>query len=154
MLRRAVAADVPAIRALVRAAYHPYVARIGREPMPMTADYERAVTEHEIWLLDDAAGIGAVLELKLDLKSDGRGGELSIENIAVDPARQKSGIGRKLMAFAEAEARRLGCERVTLYTNEKMVENIPLYIHLGYVETELCAIGEFHRVFMHKTLMP
>lgn len=144
-LRRAVAADVPAIRALVRAAYQHYVARIGREPMPMTADYDRAVVEHEIWLFEDAAGLGGVLELK-----PCGDGELSIENIAVDPARQKSGIGRKLMAFAEDEARRQGCDRVTLYTNEKMVENIALYTRLGYAETERRAIGAFHRVFMRK----
>jgi ribosomal protein S18 acetylase RimI-like enzyme len=147
VLRRAVAADAPAIRALVRAAYQHYVARIGREPMPMTADYDRAIAEHEIWLLDDANGIGAVLELK-----PCGGGELSIENIAVDAARQKSGIGRKLMAFAEEEARRQGRDRVTLYTNEKMVENIALYTRLGYVETERRDVGEFRRIFMGKDL--
>lgn len=151
VLRRAVATDVPAIRALVRTAYQHYVARLGREPMPMTADYDRAVVEHEIWLLDDANGLSAVLELKLELNSGG-GGALSIENIAVDPARQRSGIGRKLMAFAEDEARRQGCERVTLYTNEKMVENIALYTRLGYVETERRATGAFHRVFMRKDI--
>lgn len=152
VLRRAVAADVPAIRALVRAAYQHYVARIGREPMPMTADYDRAVVAHQVWLFEDGAGLGGVIELKLDLKSHGGGGELSIENIAVDSARQKSGIGRKLMAFAEDEARRQGCARVTLYTNEKMVENIALYTRLGYVETERRVVGDFDRVFMRKDL--
>jgi ribosomal protein S18 acetylase RimI-like enzyme len=147
-LRRAGgAADALAIRALVCAAYQHYVARIGREPMPMTADYDRAVTEHQIWLLDDADGLAAVLELK-----PCGGGELSIENIAVHPSRQKSGIGRRLMAFAEEEARRQGCDRVTLYTNEKMVENIALYTHLGYVETERRDTGAFRRVFMRKDL--
>jgi ribosomal protein S18 acetylase RimI-like enzyme len=146
-LRRADAADAPAIRALVRAAYQHYVARIGREPMPMTADYDRAVVAHQIWLLDDADGLAAVLELK-----PCGGGELSIENIAVHPSRQKSGIGRKLMAFAEEKARRQGCDRVTLYTNEKMVENIALYTRLGYVETERRDTGAFRRVFMRKDL--
>jgi ribosomal protein S18 acetylase RimI-like enzyme len=146
-LRRAVAADAPAIRVLVRAAYQHYVARIGREPMPMTADYDRAVVAHQIWLLDDANGLAAVLELK-----PCGGGELSIENIAVHPSRQKSGIGRRLMAFAEEEARRQGCDRVTLYTNEKMVENIALYTRLGYVETERRDTGAFCRVFMRKDL--
>ena len=146
-LRRAVAADAPAIRALVRAAYQHYVARIGREPMPMTADYDRAVREHQIWLLDDAAGLAAVIELK-----PCGGGELSIENIAVNPARQKSGIGRKLMAFAEEEARRQNCDQISLYTNEKMVENIALYTRLGYVETERRQVGSYARVFMRKGL--
>lgn len=147
VLRRAGAADAPAIRALVRAAYQHYVTRIGREPMPMTADYDRAVIEHQVWLFEDADGLGGVIELK-----PCGSGELSIENIAVDPARQKSGIGRKLMAFAEDEARRQGCTRVTLYTNEKMVENIVLYMRLGYAETERRDVGDFRRVFMAKNI--
>lgn len=147
VLHRAGVADAPAIRALVRAAYQHYVERIGREPMPMTADYDRAVVAHQIWLFEDAAGLGGVIELK-----PCGGGELSIENVAVGPARQKSGIGRKLMAFAEDEARRQGCTRVTLYTNEKMVENIALYTRIGYVETERRDVGAFKRVFMAKDL--
>ena len=56
------------------------------------------------------------------------------------------------MAFAEDEARRQGCTRVTLYTNEKMVENIVLYMRLGYAETERRDVGDFRRVFMAKNI--
>ena len=45
-LRRAVSADASAVRELSRSAYAKWVPLIGREPMPMTADYERAVSEH------------------------------------------------------------------------------------------------------------
>jgi len=41
-LRLATADDAPIIRALTRQAYQPWVAVIGREPLPMTADYELA----------------------------------------------------------------------------------------------------------------
>lgn len=146
-LRRATLADAPAIRSLVRAAYEHYVARLGREPQPMTVDYDHAVRVHQIWLLEGADGLRAVLEL-LPCGD----GSLSIENIAVAPAHQKAGIGRRLMAFAEQEARRQGCDSVTLYTNEKMVENIALYTRLGYVETERRTVGDHRRVFMRKDL--
>ena len=42
-IRRAGEADAAAVRELTRSAYAKWVPLIGREPMPMTADYERAV---------------------------------------------------------------------------------------------------------------
>jgi hypothetical protein len=47
-VRRAVAADAEAVLALTRIAYAKWVPLIGREPKPMTVDYERAVAEHMI----------------------------------------------------------------------------------------------------------
>ena len=52
-LRPATPDDVPAITALVRAAYEKWVPLIGREPMPMQADYDEAVHDHMIDLLFD-----------------------------------------------------------------------------------------------------
>jgi hypothetical protein len=43
IVRAATAADVVALRAVADAAYQGYVARIGRPPAPMTADYAAAV---------------------------------------------------------------------------------------------------------------
>src|ERR1700722_13504646 len=47
-LRKATAEDVGMIRELVRSAYAKWVPVIGREPQPMSADYARAVQEHQI----------------------------------------------------------------------------------------------------------
>ncbi len=44
-IRPAVAADCDAVRACVRAAYAKYVERIGREPAPMLADYQRLIAQ-------------------------------------------------------------------------------------------------------------
>ena len=44
-LRRAVSADVPSLVKLAYAAYGRYVARIGRPPAPMTADYDKLVAQ-------------------------------------------------------------------------------------------------------------
>jgi GNAT superfamily N-acetyltransferase len=41
---------------------------------------------------------------------------LLLDNIAVAPARQGSGLGRWLLAFAEAEAVRRGYGEIRLYT--------------------------------------
>jgi hypothetical protein len=42
-LRRATTADVANVRALARSAYAKWIPLIGREPMPMIADYDRAL---------------------------------------------------------------------------------------------------------------
>ena len=52
---------------------------------------------------------------------------LLLDNIAVSPARQGSGLGRRLLAFAEAEALRRGYAEIRLYTHQTMVENQRLY---------------------------
>lgn len=128
-LRRARTEDAPAVTALVRSTYGKYVARIGREPKPMTADYHAAIAAHQLWVLEEADALVAVLELIPAAD------HMLIENVAVEPARQGRGIGRRLMAFAEAEARRHGLSEMRLYTNDHFTENLALYARLGYRET-------------------
>ena len=129
-LRRARTEDAPAVTALVRSAYGKYVARISREPKPMTADYHAAIVTHQLWVLEEADALVAVLELIPSAD------HMLIENVAVEPARQGRGIGRRLMAFAEAEARRQGLSEMRLYTNDHFTENLALYARLGYRETD------------------
>ena len=147
-LRRAWLADVAEITTLVRSAYARHVPRIGREPMPMTADYGAAVRAHQVWVQDAADGIVAVLELIPAVD------HLLVENIAVRPALQGKGIGRGLMAFAEREAHRQGLPEMRLFTNARMFENIALYTRLGFHETGREAFKDSVLVHMAKRLAP
>jgi GNAT superfamily N-acetyltransferase len=145
-IRRARPADADFVAACVHLAYEKYVARIGRKPKPMEANYARAIAQHQVWVVDGEAGIEAVLEL---IPEDDH---LLIENIAVDPARQGSGLGRRLMAFAEDEARCQGFAELRLYTNETFVENIAFYEWLGYAVTGREPYKESAVVFMRKAV--
>lgn len=49
-------------------------------------------------------------------------------------------------------ARERGAPALTLYTSEKMAENLALYARLGYRETGRRAEDGFARVYMVKTL--
>ena len=71
---------------------------------------------------------------------------------AVAPARQGLGLGRRLLAFAEAEALRRGYREIRLYTHEAMVENQRLYRAIGYEETGRGTAAGYARVFMRKHL--
>ena len=61
-------------------------------------------------------------------------------------------MGRRLLAFAEAEALRRGYCEIQLYTHQTMVENQRLYASIGYEETGRGTEAGYDRVFMRKQL--
>lgn len=122
----ATAEDADAIRALTRDAYAKWVPVIGREPLPMRADYAAAVREHRIDLLRLEGRLVALIEMIP--KPD----HLLIENVAVAPGFQGRGLGRRLLAHAERVAAALGHAEVRLYTNKAFAENLRLYLAFGY----------------------
>ena len=79
---------------------------------------------------------------------------LLIEIVAVHPDAQGIGLGGRLMDFAETEARRIGVNRLWLYTNEVMEENVSLYSHLGYRAFDRRRQAGYNRIFMEKRLEP
>ena len=139
-------ADVPAIKRIVLAAYEKYIPRIGKPPAPMTDDYEAQVKAGDVWVLElDGELLGLVVLVP-------KPNYMLIENVAVMPERQRWGLGRMLLAFAEANARQRGYLEVQLYTNELMHENLAWYARLGYQETSRSCDSGFRRLFMKKQL--
>jgi GNAT superfamily N-acetyltransferase len=147
VIRQAVASDCAAIEAIVQAAYSGYVGRIGKPPGPMLDDYPKLIEAGAVSVLQEADG-GITALIVLLAKSD----HLLLDNVAVRPDRQGQGLGRRLIAFAESEARRLGHTELRLYTHEKMTENIALYGRLGFVETGRRREAGYDRLFMRKSL--
>ncbi len=126
-IRPAAARDAEKVRALTSAAYAPWVALIGREPLPMQADYDRAVREHEVDLLyvDDAlAGL-----IETIVKRD----HLWIENVAVTPGSQGRGYGRLLLAHAERRAAASRNAEIRLLTNQAFAANLAFHAKVGFV---------------------
>jgi GNAT superfamily N-acetyltransferase len=64
-----------------------------------------------------------------------RHGCLYVGKLAVDPALQGRGIGRALVAHAEAEARALGLPALELQTRVELVGNHLAFGRLGFVRT-------------------
>lgn len=129
VIRRARPEEAGVIAAITDAAYARYVPQLGRKPQPMTADYTEKIANHSVWLL--FAGETPAGALTLEHEPD----QLYVYSVAVCPDQQKKGYGRTLLALAEQEARDHGYRRIRLFTNAIMVENIALYLRLGYVET-------------------
>ena len=126
-LRPAGPGDVTAITALVRAAYGKWVPLIGREPMPMRVDYAKALGQHRFDLAVEGGTLIGLIETEL------RDGHLWIENVAVRPEAQGRGIGRRLLAHAEALARAAGLGETRLLTNAAFTDNVALYRRIGYM---------------------
>jgi GNAT superfamily N-acetyltransferase len=124
--RHATSADVSAISEITRAAYAKWVPVIGREPKPMTADYEQAVADHVIDLCEQEGQPIALIELIP------RPSYLLIENVAVLPDRH--GNGGLLLERAETIARSLGLNELRLYTNAMFATNIAFYARRGFEE--------------------
>jgi GNAT superfamily N-acetyltransferase len=125
-IRPAALEDAARIRDLTRAAYAKWVALIGREPLPMQADYDRAVREHAIDLLVVGGALVGLIETVMRLD------HLWIENVAVAPDRQGRGYGRLLLAHAEKRAAEGGRGEIRLQTNAAFAANLALYARLGY----------------------
>jgi ribosomal protein S18 acetylase RimI-like enzyme len=145
-LRAAAAADVPALTELVDAAYGHYVERLGGPPRPMTQDYAEVVQTQSVTVAERSGEIVGLIVLQRDAR------ELTIENVAVHPGHQGTGIGRALLEHAQDTARAVGLRSVCLYTHERMVENLALYERIGYVEYERHRHGSAWIVHMRKPL--
>jgi GNAT superfamily N-acetyltransferase len=143
-IRRAAAADVPAIERIVHDAYTKYVDRIGRQPGPMLDDYAARVAAGQVSVCIEGKEIAGILVL------EPAPDHLLLDNIAVAPAWQGRGVARRLLDFADAEARRAGYAELRLYTHVMMHENITLYTRLGWQETGRGEQAGFQRVFMRK----
>jgi len=143
-IRPADASDLAAIERIVHAAYSKYIARIGKPPGPMLDDYAALIRGHNVWV----AGRPVTGTIVLIAEPD----HLLLDNIAVDPAAQGTGVGRALLDFADAEARRRGYDELRLYTHQTMTENIALYARIGWTETGRGEQNGFERVFFKKNV--
>jgi GNAT superfamily N-acetyltransferase len=145
--RLAAPGELSEIEEVVISSYGKYLARMDRPPAPMGRDYAEAIENQEIWV------IGSPVQGLVSFRTESVG-VLLIENIAVHPSNQGSGLGRQLMEFAEAEATARGLNRLALYTNEVMIENLSIYEHLGFSEVARRTEDGYRRIYMEKVLPP
>lgn len=143
--RPATAADVPAVKAVIDAAFTHYIERIGLVPAPIRADHAANVAAGRVFVCGEPATGLVVVFPEAD--------HLYLDTIAVHPEAQGTGLGRVLLDWVEAHARALGTPEVRLLTNALMWENQKLYERYGYevVERRL-EEGRYDRIHYRKIL--
>ena len=143
-MRQATTADLDVIHAVIQAAYAKYQTVMEKPPAPVLRDYTGYIEQGAVWVTGQP--ITGLISL-----TPGRD-SLLIENIAVHPAAQGTGLGTALMRFAEQQARQHNLPRLTLYTHELMTENQAIYAHLGYREVDRRSEDGYRRIYLEKML--
>jgi ribosomal protein S18 acetylase RimI-like enzyme len=147
-LRPAMLADEPAVRSCVAAAYERYAPLLGKMPALALDEYATLVasgTTHVAVVDGKVRGV-----LVAWVESD----HLYVDNLAVDPASQGAGIGRRLLDLADRLARASQRPEVRLYTNEAMTSNLAYYLHRGFVETHRLIDDGYRRVYFSRPVAP
>lgn len=151
--RVAVLADAEALTVLINAAFRVELSFI--EGDRTNPDGVRTYMEKGKFLLvEDVTGLAGCVYVEL------RGDRGYLGLLAVEPSRQGTGLGRRLMAAAEDFFREAGCVAVDLRVVSARAPLPPFYRHLGYLETgtaplapEVPARVSCHYILMSKTLL-
>jgi len=134
-IRDAEAADVAALTRLINAAF--VVEQIAIEGERVDPERVRGyMNRGKFLLLEDASLLLGCVYVEL------RGGHGYIGLLAIDPVRQGSGLGRRLMAAAEQTFSDQGCSAVDLRIISARPELLRFYGKLGFTETGISPMPE------------
>jgi GNAT superfamily N-acetyltransferase len=126
-IRAAADSDIPALVRLINAAF--IVEQFVFDGDRINIEETHAFMESGRFLLaEDSAGLAGCVYL--EMRKDR--GYLGL--LAVDPTRQGTGLGRKLVAAAEDYFHAKGCWAVDLRVISQRTPLPPFYRHLGYIE--------------------
>lgn len=130
-LRSAAAGDIPALVELLAQLGYPGTGRF-------LADRLRDLAAHPEAVVQVAESGGTVLGLislhfipQLALAGD----FCRIGYLCVAERARGSGVGAQLLAFAEAQARSRGCDRIELHSHARRVDAHRFYAREGFVES-------------------
>src|SRR6266446_575633 len=150
--RKADIVDVESLAGLINAAFRveqPYIAgdRID------AAGVRSYMANGRFLVAEDSTGLAGCVYVQID----GDGGYLGL--LGVDPPRQGTGLGRKMMDAAENYFREAGCRAVNLRVISARTPLPSFYRHLGYHETGTAPFAPdvpvkvpCHYIFMSKTI--
>ena len=112
---------------VLRAAFTPYLRRLGRE---IPSDYYKwlpaSIERGDVFVADEAGKIVGVAAT--ERRDDG----LFLDRLAVDPAKQGTGLGSWLLVRLEEVSRSRGDRAMSLVTAEMMDHLIRLYRRHGF----------------------
>jgi GNAT superfamily N-acetyltransferase len=139
ILRRARRDDVAAIVGLLQEDFLG-AARESAKGEPLPDSYAAAFEEidrdprAELVVAEEAGEIVGTFQLTVLTHLSSKGSKsLQLENVHVSASRRSRGVGRSMMEWAIARARREGCGRVQLTTNKLRKDAHRFYERLGFV---------------------
>lgn len=142
-IRQAVVKDSAGLQECMELAYASYKDRMeGKRLPPMDVNYSDEIRDYPSWVaMSDGKVVGGLFMMFEKEYA-------SIANIAIHPDFQGQGLGGGLMKFAETRANDKGYSELRLATHILLIENVSLYLHLGWTEFERDEV----RVYMKKEI--
>jgi ribosomal protein S18 acetylase RimI-like enzyme len=125
-IRRGKLRDLRTIRRLVDTVYDPLNESIGIPDEYPQPKFWWLILDRRLWVLEDQKELVGLIGLQDNSV------QLVVFLLTVRPDTQRRGIGRALIAFAEAEARKRGLIGLLLHTPEKLTNAIEFYQRLGF----------------------
>lgn len=128
-IRRANAQDADTLSDCFDVAYSVYSSRISDLPL-ISAGMAQSIKNSRVWVAEtDDDIIGGIILVPHE-------NFMMLENVAVRSDSSGMGVGAALIRKAEADCIELGFHQLRLSTHIDMPENVALYKHLGWQETE------------------
>lgn len=127
-IRLATPADRPNLISLINAAFAIETFLEGTR-----TDDERLAAlmqKGEILLAENSTG-----QILASIYAELRGKHGYLGMLAVDPAHQRTGLGKQMLAAAENHFRAKGCEAIEISVLSLRPELLPIYRNLGFVQT-------------------
>jgi ribosomal protein S18 acetylase RimI-like enzyme len=128
-IRRADERDAGGLGKCLDAAYATYAERIPDLPT-MSENCAAEIADNLVWVADGDNEIVGVLVLSP------RDGFMLLVNVAVHPDTRGTGLGKRLLSLAEAEATDRGFTEMRLKTHADMPETVGLYERNGWARTD------------------
>jgi len=152
--RQATLTDIPKLNTLLVDAFASYVARLGHiaDPDHWITRLPLMIAEGRVLAVEQDGQIVAVLTLSPQPPI------LTLDQIAVTPRLQSTGLGRRIMTQLDAVAHDAGYTCIRLHTAEIMSHLLRFYQSLGYQITRRGpaphGLDGFQRAFFEKILAP
>lgn len=153
-VRRAVAGDVDAIAQVVNVAFRRAESFFVERDRIDAQTLRKMMEKGKFLLAEDSGGLLGCVYLEF------RGERAYFGLLAVDPARQRNGVGRRLICEVQDAARGAGCRFMDIQIVNLRRELPPFYRGLGYVETgtapfpvEVATKQECYFIIMSKALI-
>ena len=135
--------DAKGLHRCMERAYLAYSSMFGGVRLPpMDVDYGEEIRLFPVWVALKRNNVVGGLIMVFEREN------ASVANIAVSPEAQGLGLGRKLMNFAEKEAKKRGYSELKLATHVLLEDNVSLYKHLGWKVTS----SDETRIYMDKCI--
>jgi GNAT superfamily N-acetyltransferase len=127
VFREAGVTDVPALVALINAAFAMEWDFVDRDRT--SPDEIRGLMTMGTFVV-----VGATPEVLACVYLERHGRRMYLGMLSVQPAQQKRGLGRRLMAESEARCRAWGCTGIDIRIVNRRTELPPIYTKMGFVD--------------------